>query len=179
MEATLPFLVYQTTKASNGLRYSAPMNVSLSSHGLVWAACKTYLGQSDAGWTVSVEELLHAGGYQPDIHALIIDTAPRRPTVSLFEIRYVSGYSYADWTPIMVTLEELFVDRNVAPTTTELFKKDFVDVGCQRCTVRSILYLLGGRQSGTWNWGGNSRTTAALLWDDAWEYFRQPRNVLQ
>jgi hypothetical protein len=72
----------------------------------------------------------------------------------------------------MLTFEQLFVDAEVV-TTPEEMKREFTDGECERCIVRSILYLKGGYASGDWNWGGNSRTTAALLWGDAWEYFQQ------
>jgi hypothetical protein len=71
----------------------------------------------------------------------------------------------------MITFEQLFVDAE-APDSPEEMKRAFTDDACERCLVRSILYLKGGYDGGDWNWGGNSRTTAALLWDDAWDFFR-------
>ena len=72
----------------------------------------------------------------------------------------------------MVTFDQLFVDFETT-TPTDTFKQKFKDGECERCTVRSILYLMGGFNGGNWNWGGNSRTTAALLWEDAWAHFRK------
>ena len=42
----------------------------------------------------------------------------------------------------MVTFEQLFVDFETA-VPTDTFKQQFKDGGCERCTVRSILYLIG------------------------------------
>jgi hypothetical protein len=97
-----------------------------------------------------------------------------RPTVSLFEIRSVAGYSYADWTPLIFTLEQLFTDDESA-TIAEAMKGEFNNANCPRAVVRDFLYLTGDYETGTWNWGGNSRTTAVLLWEDAWSFSRPRR----
>jgi hypothetical protein len=170
----MPYIVYRTTKlATGGVRYHNPKQVSLAGRGLIQSTLRRLgvLGESDSGWTISASDLLQTANYAPDIHALVIDTAPRRPTVSLFQARSIVGYSYSSWTPIMLRLEQLFVDEP-APISTEETKREFNDDECERCAVRSILYLKGGYAEGDWNWGGNSRTTAALLWDDAWTFFR-------
>jgi hypothetical protein len=170
----MPYIVYRTTKLPAGAtQYHAPEHVSLAGSGLIQSTLRRLrlLGESDVGWTVSAADLLRTGEYEPDAHALVIDTAPRRVTVSLFEVRSILGYSYGDWTPIMVRFEQLFVDANVT-TTVDDMKREFTDEDCERCLVRSILYLKGGYGGGDWNWGGNSRTTAALLWEDAWKFFQ-------
>lgn len=117
-------------------------------------------------------DMLTAGAYDPDMHALVIDTAPSRPSVSLFEIKSIYGYTYATWTPLMLTFEQLFVDAEPR-STPEAMKSEFDDNECERLIVREFLYLKGGYAEGSWGWGGNSRTTAALLWEDAWNYFQQ------
>jgi hypothetical protein len=117
-------------------------------------------------------EMLSVGGYNPSEHRLVIDIAPRRPTVSLYEVKKISGYSYASWTPLMLVMEMLFGDEE-APTSVDAMKREFTDDKCERLPVREFLYLLGGHSGGSWNWGGNSRTTAALLFDDAWDYFHE------
>lgn len=170
----MPFLVYESAMRTGGVVcYSNPQHVPLAGNGLIQSACRRLLGNADVGWTIEAVDLLRAGKYdQPENHALVIDTAPRRPTVSLFEVRSISGYSYAEWTPIMLTFEQLFVDAEVLTTPDEM-KRMFTDENCKRCIVKSILYLNGGYAGGDWKWGGNSRTTGALLWDDAWSYFQK------
>lgn len=170
----MPFIVYRTTKLpAPATRYQVSAHVSLAGGGLIQSTLRRLelLGNNDGGWTVNAADLLATGGYQPDTHALVIDTAPRRGTVSLFEVRSILGYSYAEWTPILVRFEQLFVDTDPVTTVDEM-KREFTDEACERCIVRSILYLRGGYSGGDWNWGGNSRTTAALLWEDAWRFFR-------
>lgn len=169
----MAFMLYQTAKlADDTLRYRYAHDVVLAGDGLIYTACKKYLGEEDVGWTVSSSDLLAAGGFHPSEHSLVIDVAPKRPTVSLYEIKSISGYSYDTWTPLMLTMEMLFGD---APPTTspEAMKRGFTDRECKRLVVREFLYLIGGYAEGSWNWGGNSRTTAALLFDDAWDYFGQ------
>jgi hypothetical protein len=168
----MPFFIYKTAKLPNGaLRYHEPKPVSLAGGSLIPSTCKRFLGHEDVGWRIGAADLLRTGGYDPENHAVVIDTAPGRPTVSLFEINSIIGYSYANWTPIMLVFEQLFVDEEVSATPDEI-KQAFTDEACERCVVRSILYLMGGYVGGDWNWGGNSRTTAALLWSDAWTFFQ-------
>lgn len=71
----------------------------------------------------------------------------------------------------MFTLEQLFSDEP-SRETVEAMKREFNDARCQRSIVRDFLYVTGGYESGTWNWGDNSRTTAVLLWEDAWVFFK-------
>jgi hypothetical protein len=169
----MAFMLYHTAKlADRTSRYRYANDVVLAGDGLIYTACKKYLGEEDVGWTVSNSDLLAAGGFNPSEHALVIDVAPKRPTVSLYEIKSISGYSYDTWTPLMLTMEMLFGDAE--PTTSpEAMKREFTDGDCKRLSVREFLYLTGGYAEGSWNWGGNSRTTAALLFEDAWNYFEQ------
>ncbi len=174
----MPFFLYRKTLRANEWEYHDPEHVVLGGKGLIQSACRKYLASQDCGWTISAAELLLAGGHEPTKHALVIDTAPKRESVSLFEIKSIAGYSYATWTPIMLVFEQLFVDAedeliidDNPPLSPDVFKKRFLDGRCERHIVRSILYLNGGFEAGSWNWGGNSRTTAALLWEDAWNHF--------
>lgn len=168
----MPFFVYETKNLTMGAqRYHNPTGVALAGGGLIQTTCRKFLRDGDIGWSINAANLLCSGQFDPLNHALVIDTAPRRPTISLFEVKSILGYSYADWTPIMLTFEQLFVDAE-AQTTPDEMKREFTDEACERCVVRSILYLKGGYSGGDWNWGGNSRTTAALLWEDAWAYFQ-------
>jgi hypothetical protein len=168
----MAFWLYRKDPQSDGsARYVQERAVRLAGGGLIWEACSPHLKDEDVGWTVSGTDLVVADGADPGSHAVVIDTAPNRPTVSLFEIRSVAGYSYADWTPLMFTLEQLFTDDE-PPHTVVAMKREFTDVDCPRSIVRDFLYLTGGYATGTWNWGGNSRTTAVLLWEDAWTFFQ-------
>lgn len=75
----------------------------------------------------------------------------------------------------MICFQSLFTDAVVGEDVTSLdeFKKAFNDKDCPREAIRSVLYLRGGHTSGGWNFGGNNRTTAALMWEDAWAFFAQ------
>ena len=70
----------------------------------------------------------------------------------------------------MLTFEELFVDE--PSKEGQKMKQRFSDAKCSRCIVTGNFYTSPGdtRKKGNWNWGGNSRTTAALLWPETWEY---------
>lgn len=78
----MAFLVYQTSKSENGhLRYRKMEEVKLAGDGLIYSACKKFLGTQDVGWTITASDMLTAGGYDPSRHALIIDAAPNRKSM--------------------------------------------------------------------------------------------------
>ena|SRR5579884_2180426 len=173
----MAFWLYRKEPRSNGsLQYHQERSVQLAGGGLIWEACHSQLRKRDTSWVVSGSDLVLAAAAHPDTHSVVIDTAPRRPTVSLFEIRSVAGYSFEDWTPLMFTLEHLFADDE-APTTVHAMKREFNDANCPRYVVREFLYVTGGHKGGTWNWGGNSRTTAVLLWEPAWTFFETQAGI--
>jgi hypothetical protein len=169
----MAFWLYRKNKNGDGsTNYIQERRVQLAGSGLIQHASAAQVKRERGGWTIGGRDLVVAAGADPDSYAVVIDTAPRRPTLSLFEIRSVAGYSYAEWTPLMFTLEQLFADY-AAPDTPAAMKREFNDSDCSRSVVRDFLYLTGGYERGTWNWGGNSRTTAVLLWGDAWDYFKK------
>lgn len=161
----MPFFTYAVTPEGRARRYNDRNSVTLAGNGLIRSAWRQFRGARDGSWSVSAAEMLAAGGIDAS-RAIVIDTAPGRPTVSLFEIKYVLGVTYG-WTPLCLVMEQLFVDEDVG-IEPSIFKESFLDAECSRVIVRTILYL---QDNG--NWGGNSRTTAALLWPEAWEFFTQ------
>ena len=173
----MPFLLYQTSPAARGTNYKAVGGFKFAGGGLVRQACQRHLTPGkDGGWTLSREELLQARQVSPKDHQLVVDTSPGRETANLYEIRSVSGFSYRDWTPIMICFQSLFTDDTVVEgevASLDEFKKAFNDIDCPRDFIRSVLYLRGGHAAGGWNFGGNNRTTAALMWEDAWAFFSQ------
>jgi hypothetical protein len=167
------FWLYHRDQQPDGVSiYRRGRAVKLAGGGLIQSACRDLLGNEVTPWTLSSRELLIADGHDPETHELVIDIAPSRPTVSLYEVRSLSGFSYRDWTPLMFTFEMLFGDAKPSSSLTEM-KRQFDDRDCPRAVVREFLYLRGGYVSGNWNWGGNNFTTAVLLFEDAWSYFQQ------
>lgn len=160
----MPFLLYQTSPATQGKNYMAVGSFKFAGNGLVQQACRKHLTPgTHGGWTLSREELLHTRQVSPENHELVVDTSPGRSTANLYEVRSVSGFSYSDWTPVMICFQSLFTDDAVVEgdvTSLDEFKKAFNDKDCPREAIRSVLYLRGGHTSGGWNFGGNNRTTA-------------------
>lgn len=176
----MAYLVYQKIKLPDGQhQFFNPSHVILGGGGLIQTACRQFLGSNDLGWTVSESDLLQASGFDPDAHALVIDTTPDRDfQIDMFQVVSIAGYSYESWTPIMISMEVLFNDPIKGKELIQETKSRFDDSRCSRDLVRTILYLGGGYAHGSWNWGGNSRTTAAVLWPDAWNHFMAvARNV--
>ena len=174
----MAYLIYKATPVAGGLRYHDRENVVLAGGGLIKSTCLKHLSKKDGGWILSEQDLLMTAGRTPADHRLVIDTAPSRKSLSLFEVKHIVGYTYEDWTPVLLLMEQLFVDHEPDGPKAD-FEKDFEDISCERCKVRTVLYLKGGHAGGDWNWGGNSRTTAALLWDSAWDFFLEKAKRLE
>src|SRR5260370_38657295 len=107
----MAFLLYSVVPRSDACRhYSQAGEFSLAGNrnGLILKACQKYLADSPTGWTVSEKDLLKAGGYDQRSNALVSDISPdRKSEVNLFEIKAISGYTYDEWTPLMLTMEVL------------------------------------------------------------------------
>jgi hypothetical protein len=138
--------------------------------GLIYQSCRGFLTNQDSPWRVRSSDMLAIAGYAPGTHALVVDPDPTSSTVSLYEVKTVAGYSYAISTPLMLTLEVLFADFSTDGATRTL-KRNFVDDACTRDRVREFLHLDGGYAVGSWTRSRSSRTTAALIFDDAWAHF--------
>lgn len=161
----MPYWLYGTETTGGEIRYVQQASVRLAGGGLIQSAWTEKGSPEDVGWTVSAGEMLATGGWDPMTSAIVIDTAPRRDSVSLFRLLAVSGYTSSGWSPILLHLHELWWDH---PTRRKLdaFKRDFKCDLEDGSYVRSILYL-----NANWNWGGNSRSTATLVTETAWDHF--------
>jgi hypothetical protein len=66
----------------------------------------------------------------------------------------------------MLHLRELWWDAPTRGKGIDEFKQTFKRGIEHGQYVRSVLYL-----NASWNWGGNSRSSAALLTENVWNYF--------
>jgi hypothetical protein len=105
---------------------------------------------------------------------LLVDLKPNSasPSLSLYELIEVWGYSNRGWTPIMLRLRGLFVDQD--PNQSE--RRDFTRTGEQiQDPIFSLMYLQGSvegkRLRGRWTAPGRSSTNSVLLWPETLKYF--------
>ena len=127
-------------------------------------------GELPFAWHMTEQELLTKLNVSPQNHALVIDLKPSmKNNVSLCRLKHIWGFSYNEWTPMLVRLETLFMDKKENNPTG--FKQQFNDRNAQKDYVHEFLYLQGGVKEGTWNWGMVGRVNGALLWPDALDYF--------
>ena len=170
----MPFLLYQQSPSPDGgTEYAQLRELSLAgkTNGLIYPFVKAYAPKAEVfPWHAKVNDLLDEAGIPPKRHSVIIDLKPTvHGNLSLFELTDVWGYSYAEWTPLALRMERLFIDRTVPdPDRT---KQRFSDEGCGREPVYEFLYLQGGLRGGTWRWGPVGSVNGVLLWPDALAYF--------
>ncbi len=121
-------------------------------------------------WSMKEAEMLRLLECDSEECAIVIDLKPKVDNnVSLYQLRDVWGYSYKAWTPILLHLETLFVDREA--NNPAQFKKRFSDEQCEREHIYEFLYLNGGYGSSSWSWGRIGSVNGALLLPDALKYF--------
>ena len=131
-------------------------------------------GTDPGGWRMSERDLLVGVGGAPESDAVVVDLKPNaRDIVSLYLMRGIVGYSYAEWTPLSFLFERLFDDQ--PERDPERFKQRFTrGEGFRGARAVSFVYLRHGTQRGeAWNWGHIGRVNGAILFADAWRYFDQ------
>ena len=134
------------------------------------------VGQNEPyAWHLPIESALdETGEYSGSV--LIIDLEPNRheTNLSLYELVDIWGYSYAEWTPILLHLSGLFVDADPAVASREAFKVTDAE---RDEPIYEFLYVNGGVSGGVlrgpWTAPRASPTNAALLWPDTLRYFLQ------
>jgi hypothetical protein len=125
-------------------------------------------------WHILIEPALNAIECQGS--TLVIDLKPKqkKTNLSLYEILDIWGYSDSGWTPILLHLSGLFVDKDPAPIN----RNEFTIPDLERDEpIYEFLHLDGsvanGKLTGRWNAPPASPTNAALLWPAALVYFIQ------
>jgi hypothetical protein len=104
---------------------------------------------------------------------IIIDIKPTsKHENSLFicELTDVYGYSDHGWTPVLLRMKGLYVDK---PNIT--INKECFIYPADAKIIYTMLYLSGsvqgGKLLGSWKFPGPSPTNAVLLWPEALSYF--------
>jgi hypothetical protein len=126
-------------------------------------------------WHVDVVKEL---GEHPDYpnSSLLIDLKPKqnKTNLSLYEVMDVWGYTANQWSPILLRLNGLFVDKDPSVVQRNDFVRKDADVVSP---IYEFLYLDGWVEGlklvGRWNPPPASPTNAALLWPDSLKYFLQ------
>jgi len=169
----MPFLMYRKTNTSKGTKYTQLHKVPLAgTHSGIICPFVMEANEDDEEyikWHMTETDMLTRTDVDPDQHAIVIDLAPSRSTVSLYELTDIWGATTPSWTPVALRLEALFVDLEHEDPAT--FKQEFIDEGLDRRPVYEFLYLQGGTRYGTWVWGPIGMVNGALLWPDTLDYF--------
>jgi hypothetical protein len=129
-------------------------------------------------WEISGEDLRPIVLAQAHIgegatsYKVVIDATYGKGDALLFELRHVWGYSFHDWTPLLLRLCMLREQNRPNGPATPL---DRFELSTQRESpdefIHEFLYLQWGHQGGKQrNWGKMGYTNAALLWPPALEH---------
>lgn len=133
-------------------------------------------------WRLIIQDLLSdADTTNP---ALIINLKPNsKSNISIYEIINVFGVSQHEWTPIMLHLHGILMDKD--KNYEKINPKDFTfESGNINKDIFSFLYVNGGIKNGTingrWTAPRSSPTNSVLLWSKTLEHFNSEANkVLQ
>lgn len=159
---------YKRTNETGNVRltYEEEMSLAGCNNGIIAEELKEILSPSDnppIGWTIPIAEKWNRKDY-----SVIIDIKPKSDDIFLCELDKVFGFSYKEWSPVMLRLKLLY-DANKG----ELDKKNFIypddpDI------IYTMLYLYGSIQNGkiygTWN-PPFGTITALLFWPEAMTFF--------
>lgn len=123
-------------------------------------------------WHIEVEKSLEGIGMPNCTIVIDLKSKQRDTNVSLYELVDVWGYSYEDWSPILLLLYGLEVDAR----PNDVNPVDFiVDPKGYDVPIYEFLYLnggiAGGKLAGKWIPPPSSPTNAALLWPETLGYF--------
>jgi len=169
----MPFFAYRVSSLNSGdTRATDPVGVELAGNSgpLRLHAVSQFHGSVPECWQANETDLLNLLGFAPSEHALIVDLKPSvAKEVSLYRILRVWGRSEADWTPLALQLQALYVDHPVTNVFT--FKANFQLPSTTALLIHEFLYLRGGTETGDWVWGRNGSVNATLLWPEAFAWF--------
>ena len=103
---------------------------------------------------------------------LVVDATYGRKDALLLEIGHVWGYSYPDWTPLLLRLSVFAVVENRLNGPSTPVQRLSVQNRPSDTFVHEFLYLRCGHVEGEGSpsWGKVGYTNAALLYPDAFEY---------
>ena len=125
-------------------------------------------------WHIDIARALAQEG--KDGHTLIIDLKPGVDQ-SFYEVVEVWGYSDVKWTPIMMHLRGVAVDRPLGELDPEAFLGPRCDISAPSF---SLMYLNGGiaqgELTGKWVPPGRSSTNSVLLSAEMFKYFADKAN---
>lgn len=189
----MPFLLYEKTGEDVGLdvlerrvvitfggNSNGILPKYLKSRGTLERARSSVQGSSKPHFdNFPASDLLSLKGHNPDFHRLVIDLKPMaKRNVSLYEVREFWVAINEAWTPIMLRIHPLFIDKEVGEGREGECKQRLLvdpnrDAGYP---IHDIIYLNGGYSENPLHkrWWGASRLgqySAALLFPEVAEHF--------
>ena len=167
----MAFLVYEWDVVAG--RFANPQSAALAGNtGPLCAAAQAHIALNPGPpvrWHARESALLRRLGHDPSSHALFTDVNPNsQDRIEFYRFLDVWGFTYEDWTPIAVRLRQLYARAHSDPAAA---RQAFAPPPESGPVVVEFLYLQGGTNGGTWNWGSAGSVNGALLFPDAWEYF--------
>lgn len=119
---------------------------------------------ANMGWILSISEIWNSQEF-----SFIIDIKPNSKEVFLCELDKVYGFSYEQWSPIMLRLKLLHNDVAIEDMDKESFTYPE-----NPSVIYTMLYLNGsicnGKLTGTWS-PPFGKITAVLFWPEAMSFF--------
>ena len=172
----MPFLLYEYSDKGNEFGFTQSKRLTAVPRLLIRPFVENERQNREVAelrWRMKEEDLVHAvaGELSSKTHAIIIDLKPKvKANVSLYWLKDIWGITEADWTPLCLRLNPLFVDKK--EDEPEKFKEGF-DVKKEEIggNVFEFLYLQAGLRTGKWNWGPVGTVNGCLLWRDTFNVF--------
>jgi hypothetical protein len=172
------YLLYKTMKdGPDKVEFKKESEISLvgNTRGIVVEYLRTIITPKDTEpfeWEIDTKEAVSALGLSGD--AVVVDIKPdSKERVMLFELQKIYGLSSYGWTPIMLELRDLVLDKPASRWNKSHFS--IPDHSPRRDIGYTFLYLSGtvkdGKPVGTWNVPEPAPTNGSLRRPDTVRYF--------
>jgi hypothetical protein len=146
----VPYSLYERVK---GNTYKQQGNIHLfgAKEGMLYHSIRTDLPKArernqDIFWVRSASDIISSIGFDPDVHAAVVDLAPNRKDEVLFGIvRGMAGCTGQMWTPIVLLLELIH------QWGERIVRKDMVSFSEAESRCCTMLYAQGGWATETYS----------------------------
>lgn len=178
----MPFYLYRRFQENSKEFLEKQRQIKLAGHNMkcLWRKKGKPI---NAGWHISLDDIIQENiseGNDARDHTVIIDLDPSsRKIITLLELSDIYAFTYGQnsvvsWTVLMLKLKEIFAhsDKNLTSKKREqIIHKIQNPADNEKSAATEFLYLQGENRG--WNWGMVGYVNAALIYEDAKEFFKK------
>jgi hypothetical protein len=187
----MSFLQYRRDRQEGAERLTnTGHNFKLAGHNLIYKAWEKKNRPLNKGWHITAGQLIEILSQEKktfsskeetcDTLCLLIDYDPNsKLRIGLAELREIHLFTVrknesnkAYWSPMLLKLRSVLEIQDVKNWESDKIKEQKKEIRSPKYEKEIIEFLYINGDDEGWNWGKNGMTNGALLYPDAWTYFR-------